>query len=282
MYPAYAKINLGLRILAARPDGYHDIETVFHRIALYDEIEFLPSPTIGVESSSRDVPGDASNLCYRAASLLQEVLAPESGVHIRLLKRIPTGAGLGGGSSDAATVLLKLPAFWNRTIDPATLHALATRLGADVAFFLGTGSALGRGRGDTLEFFSLDIPYWILLCNPGIHISTLWAYRKVKLVKRPHVRDLREVLDEGLRTPRILAEELVNDFEPAVFPAYPVLRDIKEEMLRGGAVYASMSGSGSSLYGFYQDEAHARAAAEAFTARGYMTCITAPHFQAPT
>lgn len=280
MFPAYAKINLGLRILSRRADGYHNIETVFHRIDLYDEIEFLPSPTIHVESSAREVPGDVSNLCHRAASLLQETLTPDGGVHIRLLKRIPTGAGLGGGSSDAATVLLKLPLFWKRTIDAETLHTFALRLGADVAFFLGTGSALGRGRGEQLEFFPLDIPYWILLCNPRIHISTAWAYRKVNVVPRTQLRDLRDILREGVRTPEVLLHELINDFEAAVFPLYPVLRQIKEEMLHSGAVYASMSGSGSSMYGFFRHEAEARAVADTFTARGYLTCVTAPHFQA--
>ncbi len=279
MFPAYAKINLGLRVLSRRPDGFHNIETVFHRIDLYDEIEFLPSPTIHVESSSRDVPGDVTNLCHRAATLLQEALTPEGGVHIRLLKRIPTGAGLGGGSSDAATVLLKLPSFWNRTIDAATLHTFAVRLGADVPFFLGSGSALGRGRGEQLEFFPLDIPFWILLCNARIHISTAWAYRKVKVATRRELRDLREILSDGFRTPAVLSRELTNDFESAVFPKYPVLRAIRQEMLQGGAVYASMSGSGSSMYGFFRHEEEARAVADAFTARGYLTCITAPHFQ---
>lgn len=279
IFPAHAKINLGLRIVSRRPDGYHNIETVFHRIDLYDEIEFLPSPDIRVESSTREVPGDVSNLCHRAAKYLQDVLKPDSGVHIRLLKRIPTGAGLGGGSSDAAAVLLKLPSFWNRAAESKTLHELAALLGADVPFFLGTGSALGKGRGELLEFFSLDIPYWILLCNPRIHISTAWAFRKVHVRTRSDARDLREILSEGLHTPDVLRKELMNDFEPVVFPLYPMLREIKEEMLRGGAVYAAMSGSGSSMYGFYRTEAEARAAADAFTARGYLACLTPPHFQ---
>jgi 4-diphosphocytidyl-2-C-methyl-D-erythritol kinase len=278
MFRAYAKINLGLRILEKRPDGYHNIETVFHKIDLFDEILFQESDRIEVVSSSDEAPSDESNICFKAARLLQQHFTIQDGVRISIIKNIPVGAGLGGGSSDAATVLRHLPRFWNRRVDEQTLEALALHLGSDVPFFLGKSSALGTQRGEKLEWFELDVPYFILLCKPNIGVSTAWAYQHVKPDSANRHGNLRQVLLEEMQNPVRLAGELGNDFEPLVFEEYPEVSSVKETMLRGGALVASMSGSGSSVYGFFERDDTAAAVSQLFRAKGYRTFLTRPHF----
>lgn len=279
MFKAYAKINLGLRVLEKRPDGYHNIETIFHKIDVFDEIEFLKSSTINVVSSSDEVPSDESNICFKAAKLLKEHLRVNEGVQISITKNIPAGAGLGGGSSDAATVLRELPKFWNRTVDEETLQRLALQLGSDVPFFLGNLSALGSDRGELLEYFALDIPYIILLCNPNIHVSTAWAYKHIAPDNSPRIKNQKDVLLEGMTKPLQLASGLKNDFEPAVFAEYPEILRVKETILRGGAIFASMSGSGSSVYGFFPKADSVAEVVQMLKAKGYKTFLTRPHFK---
>lgn len=277
MFRAYAKINIGLRILRKRPDGYHDIETVFHRIDLFDVIDLSQAEEIVVAASSSEVPADESNLCHKAARLLQDHLHRTVGVRIAITKNIPVGAGLGGGSSDAATVLRALPRLWNVSIDEPTLQALALQLGSDVPYFLGRGSAVGRGRGEVLEPFELQIPYTILVCNPNIPISTGWAYANVVPDSSP-TQDLKHIVTEGMRKPALLVDALRNDFEEPVFAHYPEIRQIKETMMRNGAVYASLSGSGSSVFGFFPDAGDAGTTAHTLRAKGWRTFLTPPHF----
>lgn len=276
-FRAYAKINLGLRVLGRRADGFHDICTVFHRIGLFDEIRYEPSHAIEVVSSSAEVPGDESNLCFRAARALQESGGGTRGVRIHLGKAIPVGAGLGGGSSDAATVLRTLPAFWGMHAARGLQAELAARLGSDVPYFLRDGSALGTGRGEILEYFSLDLPYAILVCHPGIHVSTPWAYAQLQHERRP-CPDLRAALGAGLSDPLQLREHLGNDFEKPVFNRFPVIREIKESMLLSGAVFASLSGTGSAVYGLFPGDNQAAMLAAQFQSRGYSASLTPPHF----
>jgi 4-diphosphocytidyl-2-C-methyl-D-erythritol kinase len=229
-------------------------------------------------SSSDEAPSDESNICFKAARLLQQHFTIDDGVRISIIKNIPVGAGLGGGSSDAATILRHLPRFWNRRVDEQALEALALQLGSDVPFFLGKSSALGTQRGEKLEWFELDVPYFILLCNPNIHISTAWAYQNV-LPDNSHRHDsFKQVLLERMNSPLRLARGLRNDFEPIVFMEYPEVLRVKETMLRAGAHYASMSGSGSSVYGFFERDDTAAAVAQLFRAKGYRTFLTRPHF----
>jgi 4-diphosphocytidyl-2-C-methyl-D-erythritol kinase len=277
MFRAYAKINIGLRVLQKRPDGYHDIETLFHRIDLFDEIELSQSDEIVVVSSSSEVPAGESNICHKAARLLQEHLQRRVGVHIAISKNIPVGAGLGGGSSDAATVLRALPRFWNVFIDERTLQTIALQLGSDVPYFLGRGSAVGRGRGEVLEHFALEIPYTILVCNPNIPISTGWAYANVVPDSSP-TQDLKHLVTEGMRNPALLVDALRNDFEGPVFTHYPEIRQIKETMMRNGAVFASLSGSGSSVFGFFSDAGDVETTARTLRSKGWRTFLTPPHF----
>jgi 4-diphosphocytidyl-2-C-methyl-D-erythritol kinase len=281
IHRAYAKINLGLFVLRKRPDGYHDIATVFHRIDLFDEITFMESKAISVSSNEPAAPGGDQNICFKAARLLQGSIGTRAGVAVTLNKKIPVGAGLGGGSSDAATVLSTLPSFWNASVSGDLLRQLAIQLGSDVPFFLLSGSAFASGRGENLEPMILDIPFTILLCHPNVHISTAWAYAHLHLASQETEMDVARIVTTGMTNPGWLRENLRNDFEPVVFDAYPEVGRLKETMLRGGAAYASLSGSGSSVYGLFPDAEPAAALGHSLALVGYRTFLTPPHFRAP-
>jgi 4-diphosphocytidyl-2-C-methyl-D-erythritol kinase len=279
MMLAYAKINLGLYVIARRPDGYHDIETVFCRIGLADRIAFSQASAITVTSSSPEIPNDESNLCHKAARMLRDHFSSSDGVHIHITKEVPVGAGLGGGSADAALVLKELPAFWKKALDPADQLHIALALGSDVPYFLREGAALGRGRGEQLEYFPLNIPFAVLLCNPNIHIATSWAYSHITPGSAGKPDHLRTVVTEGMRNPEILRKYLRNDFEGVVFEAHPEIRDLKNQMLEAGAEFALMSGSGSTVYGLFDDVPTAERLSGDFVRRGYRAFVTPPHFR---
>lgn len=279
---AYAKINIGLLIRNRRSDGFHEIETVFHRIDLFDDLLLEPSDSITVRSSSPDAPSDETNLCHRAARLLREELGCSFGVSISLTKRIPAGAGLGGGSSDAAAVLRELPGLWGRKIDERRLDALASQLGSDVSFFLRDGSAVAAGRGEQLEYFPLKVPYTVLLCTPAIHVSTAWAYSRVLPEPGRVLPGLRESVVAGMREPALLRSTVTNDLEKPVFRHYPEIATIKEMLLEHGAIFALMSGSGSSVYGLFDTQLAAHAAGREIAAGGCSIAFTAPGFQPET
>jgi 4-diphosphocytidyl-2-C-methyl-D-erythritol kinase len=278
MHRAYAKINLGLLILDGHPDGYHSIETVFHRINLSDEISFQPASGITLTTDDPRLPTDERNICLKAALLLRQELGAQEGVRITLRKIIPSGAGLGGGSSDAGVVLRYLPQFWGKAVGQSTLQQLALLLGSDVPYFLGNGSALARGRGELLDYFPLDIPYTILVCYPNIHVSTAWAYQALPARRVAPRIDLQGVVRAGLSEPIRLVNGLRNDFEPVVFSTYPEIMRVKEAMMRGGAEYASLSGSGSAVYGLFARASYAHELSAYFAAKGYQAFLTRPHF----
>ena len=280
MFRAHAKINLGLYVVERRADGYHNIETVFHRIALADTITLTPAPDIAVTSSSPEVPSDPTNICFKAAQLVRDRLGVSSGVHIDIEKKIPVGAGLGGGSADAASVLRELPAFWGREVSGEALRTLALQLGSDVPYFLASGSAFAGGRGELLDYFDLDVPFAILLCYPNVHVATGWAYAGIRPRRREGAEDLKLIVQAGMKHPETLASSLRNDFEPVVFAAHPAVREVKQKMIDAGALFALMSGSGSSVYGFFSDSNAAAACADPLRRRGYRTHITDPHFRA--
>lgn len=295
---AFAKINLGLRILGKREDGYHNIETAFHRISLFDEIIFEPSSTLSLSCNHHDLPTDDSNLCVRAAGMLQKVFRINGGVHITLKKNIPVGAGLGGGSSDAAAVLKTLPSWWNETIEDDQLFNLALELGADVPYFLKPGTAYATGKGEILEYFDLDIPYWIVVVYPNMHISTAWAYQNVQIkgqkekvkpsasqipnlstsrvVDKPQTT-LKDILLEHLINPRMLVNLLPNDFEPLVLRTHEPVAKVKKGLYDSGAVFAQMSGSGSSVYGLFVDEPSTLDVMNVL-GKSYQGFLTPPHF----
>jgi 4-diphosphocytidyl-2-C-methyl-D-erythritol kinase len=275
---AYAKINLGLQILQKRVDGYHDIETVFHLIDLYDEIFFEPeSCDITIDCSHPEVPLNQFNLCWRAADLIRRYCRQDRGVKIIFEKNIPVGAGLGGGSSNAALVLRELPKFWNIQVDEQALFTMALSLGSDVPYFLQPGTALASGRGEILEYFDLEMPYWIVLVYPNVRISTSWAYQNF----RPHGdfkrENLKQILQDNIRNPQALAEKLRNDFETLVFATHTKIEEVKDMLYRSGADFALMSGSGSAVYGLYQTAQSAKDAAKSLGAK-YQVFLSAAGF----
>ncbi|MEX2189753.1 MAG: 4-(cytidine 5'-diphospho)-2-C-methyl-D-erythritol kinase [Bacteroidota bacterium] len=279
---AYGKINLGLRILRKRSDGYHDIETVFHLIDLFDELSFrLHERDIILNSTASQLPTDSSNLCIRAAHLLRDLTGIQEGVEIVLKKNIPMGAGLGGGSADAAATLLTLTRLWNLEISPKELHTLAASLGSDVPFFLVGNTAYAISRGERLEPMTLRLPYWIVLVTPPVHVSTAWAYKM--LGRDEHAVPLagfKSILLEHANDQELLSRTLINDFERVVFEIHPEIREIKETMLSEGAEVALMSGSGSSVFGLTKSEAIAGRLVSRLDQAGRVF-LTKPHFLAP-
>jgi 4-diphosphocytidyl-2-C-methyl-D-erythritol kinase len=276
---AYAKINLGLQILRLREDGYHDIETVFHRIALHDDLTFSRLDRgIAIESDTPGAPSDETNLCYRAAAMIFQQCGHAGGARIALRKRIPIGAGLGGGSADAAAVLLHLPGYLGIPISEQDRFDIAAAIGSDVPYFLRKGSAHARGRGELLSYFSLSVPYWILLVYPGIHVSTAWAYNSFTFNPHLPVHPLKELVAGQMHQPTALVNTLRNDFEPVVFRAHETVMRVKEILYRTGADFALMSGSGSSVFGLFRDEQLARESARFFSMT-YFTHLTAPFFE---
>lgn len=274
---SYAKINLGLRILGRRADGFHDISTLFHRVDLFDTLRFeITDGGISLESNRDDIPTDDGNLCVRAARLLLEQQRG-MGVHIVLQKNIPAGAGLGGGSSNAAAVLRFLPPLLGLKFPPEELLEMAAMLGSDVPFFLQDGDAAARGRGELLEYFSWDCPWWIVLVNPGIHVSTAWAYRNLRLSADPPDPDLRAALQHAADDSEARTLLLYNDFEVPVVEAHPAIGEARQRMLDAGADGAMMSGSGSSVFGLFPSESAALDCAAAFGPTQLLS-VTSPGF----
>jgi 4-diphosphocytidyl-2-C-methyl-D-erythritol kinase len=254
--PAYAKLNLGLRVLYKRPDQYHEIRTVFQTISVADRIDILFNPSritrIGVQGS----PDIADNLVSRAAMAVLQELSIHGDIEFKLKKNIPIGAGLGGGSSDAAAVLLALPALVGKRISPERLRALATGLGSDVPFFLEGGTALGMGRGE--ELYPLEDTFRAsgLLVAPAVHSSTAEAYRDLSprltsIALQNKLNSFQQEVWRGATEGRIAVDD--NDFEEVVFERYPALRRIKERLLRFGAKPAAMTGSGSAVFGVFAE-----------------------------
>jgi 4-diphosphocytidyl-2-C-methyl-D-erythritol kinase len=274
---AYAKINIGLHLIRKRLDGYHDIETIFHRIQLYDEISFEPASSITLTCPDPNIPSDERNLCVRAALLLKQQVGITTGVHINLRKQIPVGAGLGGGSSDAATTLLGLADFWNQQLSTVDLASIALQLGSDVPYFLNNGSAYAQGRGEQLEYFLIDVPYWIVLVYPDIHISTAWAYQNSVLQPNAAAGSLQNTVREHINDTKRFITLVRNDFESLVLRTHPEVAAVKQALYLHGAEFAQMSGSGSAVYGFFRNKADADKAALTF--RHYPVSITPPHFQ---
>lgn len=252
-----AKINLGLNIVSKRPDGYHNLETVFYPIPICDtlSVEAIPSGTqpqtdylFNIEGTPVDCAPE-KNLVIKAFRLLQSEysLAP---IQIRMRKDIPFGAGLGGGSADAAFMLKMLNEYFSLGIPTEKLEEFAARLGADCAFFIQNRPTLAEGIGNIFTPISLSLKgYTLVLVKPEIHISTQEAYSKV----RPHTPEYR-IQNAICRPIEEWKDIIVNDFEESVFPNHPELDRIKQELYRQGAIYASMSGSGSSIYGIFPTE----------------------------
>jgi 4-diphosphocytidyl-2-C-methyl-D-erythritol kinase len=237
-----AKINLGLHVLRKRNDGYHDIETCFYPVPLTDVLEVIESNSMQFDFSGRPIPGGTGdNLVVKAYKLLKEEFGLPP-VHIHLHKVIPMGAGLGGGSSDAAFMLVALNQLFGLNLNKETLASLAARLGSDCPFFIYQHALLGTGTGTTLEPIDLSLKgNYITIIHPGIHISTAEAYSR--LVPNEDRKTLTETLKGNN-----WKQDLVNDFTRSVYDAYPEIQEIESSCYEAGASYACMSGSGSSVF----------------------------------
>ena len=275
---AHAKINLDLRVLGTRPDGYHELRTVFQSLALHDTIDCVPRPgPFAIECDAAGVPLDESNLVWRAARALWRALrrsGPVQDVLVRLHKRIPLQGGLGGGSSDAAATMLALAKMWRVPLRPNQLVDVATTLGADVAFFLSGGTALGLGRGD--EVYPLaDLPrHWIVLLVPGFGVSSPDAYEwydaERELSRGPVVREAQYV--PGPWPSR--AAQMINDLEAPIARHHPEIDRMKISLRRAGALAAAMSGSGSTVFGLFQKRGQAVAAVQQLSGLGWSVLLT--------
>jgi 4-diphosphocytidyl-2-C-methyl-D-erythritol kinase len=283
---AFAKINLTLRVLGAREDGYHTLRTVFQSLALHDTLTFQAEPgafRIGCDDPA--CPTDRSNLVWRAAEAVWGATGRRGrprDVAVRIAKRIPLQSGMGGGSSDAASAIRGLAALWRVDLPRERRQAIAARLGADVPFFLDGGTALGLDRGDLL-FPLLDQPLtWVTLAIPSFSVSTKEAYewfdqaaRSAGMTRHRGVQGLRHTRDVPLARLRALPEsEWGNDLEQPVARRHPEIARLSASFRAHGALYAAMSGSGSTVFGLFLSRATAEAAARALARRGYRTLVT--------
>jgi 4-diphosphocytidyl-2-C-methyl-D-erythritol kinase len=250
-----AKVNLYLKVLSRREDGYHELVTVMQPLTLADELWVSPGPGLTLACQHPEVPSGPQNLVWRAAQKFGEATGGEPRVHLRLVKNIPVAAGLGGGSSDAAGTLIALNELAGRPLTPLRLHDLAAGLGADVPFFLTPGPAVGRGIGTLLSPLDLP-PYWYVLLNPGLAISTAWVYGNL---------DLNFLAAAGAPLPPAWdgghpENWVANDLETVTLSRYPALGELLAGLSRAGARAWGMSGSGPTLFGLFQE---AEAASEA-------------------
>lgn len=272
MYSAQApaKINLGLHVLRRRNDGYHDVETVLLPIGWYDTLTVHADERVAMTCTDPELPTDERNLCVQAARLLGRTAEVSDGARIHLEKHIPYGAGLGGGSSDAAATLRLLCRLWDLSCTTDQLHALGRTLGADVPFFLHGNAAYAVGRGDELQRLDgyEEFPYTLIVVKPPVSVSTPDAYGLV----RPHAEN-RPDLPELVSSNDLSRwnTRLTNDFEGPIFRRYPKIAAIKDELLQRQAAYASLSGSGTAVFGVFEQEAAADRAVRHFRERNDYT-----------
>lgn len=248
------KINLGLYIVSKRADGFHNLETIFYPIPLKDALEVIhdsSSPSTGVTFISSGIKVESeANICIKAYQLLKKDFPLLPPIKMHLHKVIPIGAGLGGGSADGAFTLVLLNKKFDLGIDHQQLVSYALELGSDCPFFILNQAAYATGRGEALEEVTLDFSaYKFMLVNPQIHINTGWAFSQI--TPSAGRMSLKEVIQLPIEQWK---EKLTNDFEHAVFTKYPEVKSVKDKLYSAGAVYASMSGSGSTVYGLFKRE----------------------------
>jgi 4-diphosphocytidyl-2-C-methyl-D-erythritol kinase len=272
---AHAKINLTLAIRYKRPDGFHEIESVFQELEFGDDLYLQPGEEVIFETDSPILQKETGNLCLKAVDLMREQYRIP-GLSMHLLKKIPIGAGLGGGSSDAAAVLTGINTLYDLKLNQAELCILAGRIGSDVPFFIRGGTAYVCGRGEQLTVLKLDTAYTVVLVHPGVRIDTAWAYANLKMGL---TKEFKEPKFIGFEFQNLTVENFrtrfQNDFEISVFSAFPQLAECKELLYRGGADFAGMSGSGSTVFGIFRRKAEADAIYDDLKSR-YSCTLTRP------
>lgn len=265
-----AKINFGLNVVEKRQDGFHNIETIFYPVDLFDELTFNDANEFVFESDNMNLNSESDNLVIKAKNLLELKTGRKLNVNIYLKKNIPIGAGLGGGSSDAACALLALNKIFRLNLDSLKLHQLAIELGSDVPFFLKPFPSFGSARGEILEQVDFKIEGSILLINPGIFISTKWAYGKIKPQKPEH--SLIELYRRRKLNISAYKDYVRNDFEIPVLVEFQGIQKLKEELYESGADFVLLSGSGSTVFSIFQNNSLAKTAKENFSKK-YFTFL---------
>ncbi|MCE2542737.1 MAG: 4-(cytidine 5'-diphospho)-2-C-methyl-D-erythritol kinase [Acidobacteria bacterium] len=273
---APAKINLHLRILGLRPDGYHEVLTLLQSLHLHDTLTFRPRPgPLTIHCRNPQVPAGRANLAWKAASVLWEALGRRgepAGAAVAIRKRIPAAAGLAGGSSDAAAALRGLCTAWSVPAGAGWLHGLASEIGSDVPYFLNGGAAVARGRGERIRRVPDIEPLWVVLARPPFGVATADAYRWFDS-EQPR----RSAAEQPACMPRRWRQTwqgLRNDLQPMVARRHPEVAFMVERLERTGALAAAMTGSGSVVYGLYRREPAAAAARLAVRRRGWRTILT--------
>ena len=271
-----AKINLGLLVKGKRPDGFHNLETIFYPLKdIYDTLTFSKSEKDEF-SSNVDLPFGDDNLIWKAKYALEKISGKEFSVKIDLEKQIPMGGGLGGGSSNAATVLRGLNDLFELNLSQEELAEIALQLGSDVPFFLLSEPAFATSRGEVLTPIELKINSVIALVNPGINISTKEAFANVKANNSEKLK-IEKALNFAAIGFENADEILKNDFEPYVFSKYPVISEIKKRLLSCGANFSAMTGTGSTVYAIFSDYEEANKCVEIYRERNFVVLISVEH-----
>lgn len=248
---APAKVNYLLDVIRKREDGYHDLRMIMQRINLCDDIEITltDKPEISVTCGKKGVPDGPGNIAWKAARTMLDMAATGQGAEISITKNIPVAAGLGGGSSDAASVLMGMNQLLNLNLNDQQLMEIGVKLGADVPFFIFKKTALAEGIGEQLQETAPMPKLWILLVNPGVHVSTAWVYQNLQLTNR----DELATIPKFFSTVNDVCAIFSNDLESVTIPAFPVIAEIRDKMLAMGATGAMMSGSGPTVFSVFTD-----------------------------
>tara|TARA_B100000745_G_C20146909_1_gene393300 strand:+ start:1263 stop:2111 length:849 start_codon:yes stop_codon:yes gene_type:complete len=269
---SYAKINIGLKIINQRIDSYHNIETVFQEVQFHDIITIKKiNEGYKISSNKVDFPMESSNTCVQAYLRLKKEFPKLKGVKIHINKNIPMGSGLGGGSSNAASTIIGINNLYDIGLTTPQLKNISQDIGADVPFFIEGGIQHGQGIGDKLTPLKIKLPYTILLVFPNNTVNTRWAYSQI--------RNKLEIPIKAVNFADLMEKEMIpfqlfeNDFEKIVFSTYPEIGLIKSKLLKNNARFASLSGSGSTVFGFFNDEADA-ISAELLFSKSFKTIIT--------
>lgn len=271
---AYAKINIGLEVVGRREDGYHELRTILQTVDFHDDLRFEETDSgIRLTTNLPSIGTGRENLVRRAASLLAEAAGHRGGASIHLEKRVPPGKGLGGGSSDAAATLVALDRLWKTRASPPDLHHLAASIGMDVPFFLYGGTAIAVSRGDEVYPLDVALDLPIVLILPDFATSTTDAYGNLRLTKREAGLKLLHFAWSPPEA-RVGLRELVNDLESAAGERFDSIQEFKRLLLDLGATSSMMSGSGSSVFGIFRDEASAEDAARSLGLRGIRAIAT--------
>lgn len=263
---APAKINLCLSVLGRRSDGYHDVEMLMQMVGLFDEVRVrLTGGGIEVRCDDPAVPSGGRNIAFRAAKAMLDASGAKAGLSIDIRKNIPSAAGLGGGSSNAAAVLWAADELLGLGFGRERLSSIGTGLGMDVPFFFHGPTAIARGRGECLEPVPSPGPFWALLVNPGFAVPTAWVYKNLNfgLTKKIDCTNIARL------SVCHLARALHNDLETVTASHYPVIREIEDALMGAGALGSRMSGSGPTVFGIFETEGACGSAAEALARRGW-------------